>query len=102
MFCLRILTLPAPNCFFQTTSPLVLSTHHRYRSFLSATLRKMRSRQMTGVEPLQLGMVSFQAMFSSVVQRKGRFFSLLTPLSVGPRHWGQFCAEAAVIESITM
>src|SRR5712691_8227190 len=56
---------------------------------------------MTGVEPLQLGIPSFQATFSSLVQRKGRFFSLLRPFTVGPRHCGQFCAEARVSERIT-
>src|SRR6185369_7787276 len=49
---------------------------------------------MIGVEPLQAGIASFQTTFSSVVHFTGRFFSLLTPLSDGPRHCGQFCAAA--------
>src|SRR6185295_6288988 len=98
MFCLRILTLPLPSSFFQTTSPFDLSTHHRKRSSPSATLRKMRSFQTIGVAPLQLGSGSFQLTFSSVVQRKGRFFSPLTPFKVGPRHCGQFSAWATEVK----
>src|SRR5262249_27800107 len=94
MFCLRILWLPPPSGFFQRTSPLVLSRHQRARLSPSATFRKIRSRQMIGVEPLQPGIGVFQATFSSVVHLTGRFFSLLTPLSDGPRHCGQFCAWA--------
>src|ERR671936_522499 len=80
MFCLRILTLPAPNSRFQTTSPLLRLRHHKERLSPSATLRKIRSFQMMGVDPLQLGSVSFQATFSSAVQREGRSFSVLNPL----------------------
>src|SRR4030095_3507741 len=54
MFCLRILVFPPLRCFFQRSSPLVLSTHHRNRSSPSATLRKMRSPQIIGVAPVQL------------------------------------------------
>src|SRR5438093_8321538 len=86
IFCLPTLALPPPRGFFQRTVPLVFSTHQRDRSLPSATLRKMRSPQMMGVEPLQLGKASFQSMFSLVLQRRGRFFSLLTPLRLGPRH----------------
>src|SRR5215475_12611351 len=98
MFCLRLFTLPPPSGFFQSTSPFVLSTHQRERLSPSATFRKMRSRQMIGVEPLQPGMAVFQAMFSSVVHLTGRFFSLLTPLSDGPRHCGQLSALATTNE----
>ena len=52
----------------------------------------MRSPQTIGVEPDQAGSASFQAMFSVVDQRTGRFFSPLTPFSDGPRHCGQFSA----------
>ena len=92
MLCLRVLTLPPPNGFFQSISPFVLSTHQRNRSSPSATFRKMRSRQIIGVDPLKSGMATFQATFSSAVHLTGRFFSLLTPLRLGPRHCGQFSA----------
>src|SRR6185369_9345209 len=95
MFCLRILTLPPPSSCFQSTAPFVLSTHQRNRLSPSATLRKMRSRQMIGVEPLQLGSAVFQTTLSSVVHLSGRFFSLLVPLRFGPRHCGQLSARAA-------
>src|SRR4030095_11484271 len=101
MFCLRILVLPALRCFFQSTSPFFLSTHHRNRSSPSATLRKMRSFQMIGVAPVQLGMGIFQITFSSVLHRVGRFFSLLTPLRNGPRHCGQLSAAAVCSKAST-
>src|SRR5919106_5388143 len=101
MFCLRILTLPPPSGFFQSTSPFVLSTHQRNRLSPSATFRKTRSRQMIGVEPLKPGIVTFQTTFSSVVHLSGRFFSLLTPFRFGPRHCGQFSACTTENESIT-
>src|SRR5262245_59115922 len=59
----------------------------------SDALRKMVSPQMIGVEPLQAGICSFHVTFSSTVHLTGRFFSLLTPLSAGPRHCGQLSAE---------
>src|SRR5688572_4203679 len=94
MFCLRIFTLPLPSNFFQSVVPFVRSTHQRYSSSFSATLRKIRSRQMIGVDPLHSGIASFQATFSSVVHFTGRFFSVLMPLSDGPRHCGQLSARA--------
>src|SRR5687767_15818235 len=51
---------------------------------------------MIGVEPLTPGSATFQTTFSSVVHLTGRFFSVLTPLSAGPRHCGQFSAEVFV------
>src|SRR5687767_47017 len=101
MLCLRIFTLPLPSNFFQSIVPFVRSTHQRYNSSFSATLRKIRSRQMIGVDPLHSGIASFQATFSSIVHLSGRFFSVLTPLSKGPRHCGQFSACASVIEERT-
>ncbi len=49
----------------------------------------MRSPQMTGVPPLQDGRAVFQTTFCSALQVVGRPVALLTPLSCGPRHWGQ-------------
>src|SRR6185369_4068861 len=94
MFCFCRFTLSLASGFFQRTSPLVLSRHQSERLLPSATFKKIRSRQMIGVEPLQPGIAVFQATFSSVVHLTGRFFSLLTPFSDGPRHCGQFCAWA--------
>src|SRR5215216_3311394 len=99
MFCLRIFTLPLPSGFFQRTSPFVLFTHQRARLSPSATFRKMRSRQMMGVEPLQPGMGTFHETFSSLVHLTGRFFSLLTPLRLGPRHCGQLSARVITNET---
>src|SRR5678815_1356869 len=99
MFCLRIFLLPPPSGFFFFFSPFVLSTDQRNKLSPSATFRKMRSRQIIGVEPLKPGIETFQTTFSSVVHLTGRFFSLLTPLRFGPRHCGQFCAWATTNES---
>src|SRR6185369_15998113 len=65
IFCLRILTLPAPSSRFQITSGFFRLTHHKERLSPSATFRKIRSRQIMGVEPLQLGSANFQTMFCS-------------------------------------
>ena len=88
MFCLRIIVLPPPSGFFQSTSPLVRSTAHSDSESLSAsaTFRKMMSPQMIGVAPLRSGIASFQVTFSSLVQVDGRPFSALRPLADGPRH----------------
>jgi hypothetical protein len=40
------------------------------------------------------GISSFQAMFSVVLQCRGRSFSVLTPFMEGPRHCGQFSLGA--------
>src|ERR1022692_793901 len=86
--------------FFQMGVPLVLSTHHRYRSSPSATLRNTLLPQTIGVAPDLAGISSFQAMFSSfqamfsvVLQCSGRSFSVLMPFKEGPRHCGQFSAS---------
>src|SRR5918999_4582726 len=102
MFCLRIIVLPPPSAFFQSTSPLVRSTAHSDSESLSAsaTFRKMVSPQMIGVAPLRSGIASFQVTFSSLVQVDGRPFSALRPLADGPRHAGQFSAETAVVASV--
>src|SRR5215471_4936438 len=97
IFCLRIFVLPALRCFFHSTSPLLRSTHQRERLSPSATFRKIRSPQIMGVAPVQLGIASFQVMFSSVLHLSGRFFSLLMPFREGPRHCGQLSAEADLI-----
>src|SRR5262249_46239244 len=101
IFCLRIFTLPLPSNFFQSIRALVRSTHQRKRSLPSATFRNIRTPQMMGVDPLHSGISSLQAMFSSVVHLRGRFFSLLTPLSEGPRHCGQFSALTTALASRT-
>src|SRR3989442_15483852 len=55
--------------------------------------RKMLLPQMMGVAPVLLGMASFHTTFSVLLHLTGRFFSLLRPLAVGPRHAGQFSAS---------
>src|SRR5580692_3571303 len=80
--------------FFQTGVPLVLSTHHRYRSSPSATLRNTLFPHTIGVAPDRPGISSFQAMFSVALQCSGRFFSVLMPFMEGPRHCGQSSAGA--------
>ena len=58
-------------------------------------VRKMRSPQTAGVDSPMPGSVNFQARLSLSLQCVGRSFSLLIPSSAGPRHWGQFSADAA-------
>src|SRR5215813_2166529 len=101
MFCLRILVLPPPSSFFQRSSPLLRSTHQRKRLPPSATFRKIRSPQMIGVAPVQLGIPSFQVTFSSALHRTGRFFSALVPFRKGPRHCGQLSATTDTAASAT-
>src|SRR6266850_4154485 len=95
MFCFCIRTLPSPTCCFHRRTPRVRSTHQRYSSRPSATLRKMRSPQTIGVDPDHAGSSSFHVMFSVFDQRTGRFFSPLRPFADGPRHCGQFSADGA-------
>ena len=61
----------------------------------SATLRKIRSSQTIGVDPVHSGISSFQAMLVLSSHSTGRFVSALTPSRVGPRQFGQFSACAA-------
>src|SRR4029079_8835583 len=96
-FCFRCMWLPPPSGFCQRIVPLARSTHQRCRlgacpvsGSASATLRKMRSPQMIGVEPDSAGVASFQATFSDRLHLTRRFFSPLIPFADGPRHCGQF------------
>src|ERR1044072_6351580 len=100
MLCLRMRVFPPPSLRFQTTAPFERSTHQRLRSSPSATLRKTRSPQTMGVEPLRSGIASFHATFSAGVHWSGRFRSALKPFSSGPRHCGQF-AEAVAASNTT-
>src|SRR5262249_47574151 len=100
IFCLRILTSPSLRCFFHNTAPLFRSTAHNERLLVSETFKKIVSPQMIGVEPLQASIGSFHVTFSSVDHLTGRFFSLLTPLSSGPRHCGQLSAETMFREAM--
>src|SRR5437870_13540563 len=56
---------------------------------------------MMGVAPVRLGIASFHAMFSVLLQRTGRFFSVLVPFRNGPRHCGQFSANADKANTLT-
>src|SRR5687767_4899137 len=102
MFCLRIRLLPPPSSRFQTTAPVARSTAQRNISLPADTLRKMRSPQTIGVDADHAGIASFQAMFSVLLHLTGRLVSPLAPLSIGPRHCGQFsAATVAVTTKIT-
>src|SRR5688572_28851627 len=66
MFCLRCMLLPPASGRFHDTDCLLRSTAQSSRSpvFVPvATLRKIVSPQMIGVEPLKAGSGSFQVMF---------------------------------------
>src|ERR1051326_6637556 len=67
-----------------------------------ATLRKMCSPQMMGVDPLHAGSGSFHAMLSVVLHFTGRLVSPLMLLRFGPRHWGQFSPDPAAARSRKM
>src|SRR4029079_14178659 len=80
MFCLRSWWLPPPSGRRHRIAPVVRFTDHRCSVMdsldrrSSATLRKIRSPQMTGVEPENDGIASFHATFSVGDHFTGRFF----------------------------
>ena len=95
MFCLLPMRLPPESGRFQITARLLRSMAHSSRLPVRrsvATLRKTRSSQMTGVEPLNAGSGTFHATFSVALHVVGSPFSVLTPSSDGPRHCGQLSA----------
>ena len=96
MFCFIMRVSPPPSGrFHERHAAIAIDAAQRVaRSRPSATLRKMWSPQTIGVEPDQAGSASFQAMFSFADHFSGRFFSPLSPFSDGPRHCGQFSADA--------
>src|SRR5436189_118279 len=55
------------------------------------------SPQRPGVNPLNPGNASFQAIPCVVVHLVGRPDSVLTPFSAGPRHCGQLSARRGVL-----
>ena len=99
MFCLLPMRFSATIGRFQTTCRVRRSTVHSSiwpvaRSV--ATFRNTRSFQITGVEPLKAGSGSFHATFSVALHLVGKFVSALTPLSDGPRQFGQLPANSEV------
>ena len=95
MFCLLPMRLPSESGRFQITARLLRSMAQSSRLPVRrsvATLRKTRSSQMTGVEPLNAGSGTFHATFSVALHVVGSPFSVLTPSSDGPRHCGQLSA----------
>src|SRR5262245_2445856 len=92
MFCFIIRRSPEPSGRFHRAAPFARSIAHNVKLLPSPMLRKSESPQTIGVEPDHAGIASFQEMFSVFDHLIGRLFSPLTPLSVGPRHCGQFSA----------
>src|SRR6185436_364600 len=100
MFCLRCMLLPPAIGRFHTTFCFVRSMAQSSRLpelVLVATLRKIRSPQMMGVDPLKAGSGSFQATFSVALHVAGSPVSVLTPFNVGPRQFGQLSAAKIVV-----
>src|SRR5688500_17082826 len=93
--CFIIRRLPPPSGRFHRTAPVARSTAQSARSDPSPTLRNTWSPHTIGVEPERSGTASFHVTFSVVDQLTGRFFSPLTPLSIGPRHCGH-CSAVSV------
>src|ERR1041384_1736919 len=83
-----------PDC--QSNLPSRRSKHITVRrpSLSLACVMKTRLPQTMGVELPRSGSGVRQRTFSLVVQCVGRPFSEQTPMPAGPRHWGQFSAEA--------
>src|SRR5262245_32985253 len=85
MFCFRSWWLPPPSGRCHRIAPVVRLTDQRWSVTGSvdrrslATLRKMRSPQMIGVEPENAGIASFHATFSVGDHFTGRLVSSLTP-----------------------
>src|SRR5262245_13959469 len=100
MFCLRSMWLPPPIGVFHGMVGLVRSiaqsSSDPERESV-ATLRKIRSPQMIGVDPLYAGSGSFQATFWVALHVVGRPVSADTPFSVGPRQFGQLSAAKMVV-----
>ena len=101
MFCFIWRRSPPDSSRFHRVAPVLRSSAHRCSDPWSATLRKMWSPQTIGVEPEYCGTATFQATFSVVDHLTGRFFSPLMPLSVGPRHCGQFSAPSGLTSIAT-
>ena len=72
-------------------------------SFSSGCVKKIFSPQMMGVELPRLGSEAFHAIFSVALHFTGKFFSLLMPTPVAPRHMGQFsaCCEKVIAKVIS-
>src|SRR5262245_46787005 len=95
MFCLRICRLPPLTVRLHRTDPSARFTHQSSTVSLLATLRKIRSFQMMGVEPDHAGIGRAQVTPSVFDHFTGSPVSVVVPFNAGPRHWGQFSAESA-------
>ena len=101
MFCFRRRLLPVLRNRFQIGCPVLRLRHHNsIESSSTATFRKRKSSQITGVEPVHSGIGNFHDTFFSVSHSTGTE-SADTPSRVGPRQLGQFCASDAVAEPVT-
>jgi hypothetical protein len=59
---------------------------------------KIRSPHTTGDDPLHAGISCFHLIFCSRLHVTGRFFAVVVvPSPFGPRHDGQFAADALMI-----
>src|SRR5262245_17333410 len=96
MFCLLPIRLPPDSRCFHKRFCFARSTAQSSICPIEspvATFRKMKSSQITGVDPLNAGSGNFHATFSVALQWVGRPVSVLTPSSVGPRQFGQLAAR---------
>ena len=67
---------------------------------LEGDMTNTRSPTTIGVDPLQAGILIFQATLLSSLQVVGRFVAVDIPVPSGPRHWGQ--SATAVEAAITV
>src|SRR6478672_8583953 len=85
---------PVATCFCQRTLPVLRSTQISDKFFsASGLVTKTVSFQIAGVAWLAPGIGTVHFTFSVVLHVSGRFFSVVEPLSAGPRHCGQFSAD---------
>src|SRR5262249_51103196 len=87
-----------PDC--QSDLPVARSRHRTVRRFSASTawVRKIRLPQTIGVELPPSGSAVFQMIFFESVHSVGRFLSGDTPFPSGPRHAGQFAANAREVK----
>ena len=91
----RALPVPPLSDFAHFSLPSV-PMQMRLRPFSSWAVTKMCSPQMQGVLAPGPGSFAFQTMFSSALHLAGKPFSFDMPSFFGPRHCGQFSADADI------
>src|SRR5436189_6223469 len=99
MFPRPLLISPLATVFSQRTLPSFRSRQKRCRSLLlSGEVRKIESPHTAGVAPLKLGRSAFH-LIDAAVTSPNRPFSGEVPLNAGPRHCGQFSADATRVKA---